>query len=74
MSSPTLFKTAAGLLIALPLGHTKMYFDVISPHLQPLGGSVGAFSSKVSWTQANGYFIISGIFSSRFMSPLPLCG
>lgn len=62
MSSSTLFKTAAGVFLALPIGHTKMYYDVLAPHLQPLGGITGAYSSKVSWTQANGYFITSGIY------------
>lgn len=60
MSSATLFKIAAGIMAALPLGHTQMYFDTLAPHLQPLGGAPGAYASKVSWTQANGYFITTG--------------
>jgi hypothetical protein len=61
MSSSTLFKIAGGILLALPLGHTKMYLDVIAPGLGALGASGGAYASKVSWNQANGYFITSGI-------------
>lgn len=60
MSSSTLFKIAGGLFLAFPLGHTQMYLNVLVPHLQPLAAIPGAYASKVSWIQANGYFITTG--------------
>jgi hypothetical protein len=64
MSSSTLLKIAAGILLITPIGHTRMYFDEMSRDLGTLGPSLGAFASKVSWHQANGYFITTGITSS----------
>ncbi|KIM98160.1 hypothetical protein OIDMADRAFT_182499 [Oidiodendron maius Zn] len=66
MSSSTLFKIAGGLFLALPLGHTQMYLDVLVPHLQPLGAIPGAYASKVSWTQANGYFITTALLCFKW--------
>lgn len=60
LSSSALFKIAGGLFLTLPLGHTKMFSDVLVPQLKGLGGAPGAFASKVSWNQANGYFITTG--------------
>ncbi len=45
----------------MPIGHTQMAMDVVWPGLKALGGGPAAYSSKVSWTQANGYFITSGL-------------
>jgi hypothetical protein len=61
MSAPLLFKIAGGLFCLIPIGHTQMANDVIWPGLKTLGGAPAAYSSKVSWTQANGYFITSGL-------------
>ena len=61
MSSSTLFKIAGGIFAILPLGHTTFYRDLIVPGLKPSGASPGAYASKVSWNQANGYFITTGI-------------
>ena len=61
MSAPLLFQIAGGVFCLLPIGHTQMANDVVWPGLKALGGTKAAYSSKVSWTQANGYFIISGV-------------
>jgi hypothetical protein len=73
MSSSTLFKIAGGIFAILPLGHTIFYRDIIVPNLNPSGASEGAYASKVSWNQANGYFITTGIappcFSPSITAP-----
>jgi hypothetical protein len=61
MSASTLFKIAGGIFLILPVGHTQMYLEVNAPGLKSLGASPAAYASKVSWTQANGYFITAGI-------------
>jgi ethanolamine transporter EutH len=61
MSSSALFRIAGGIFLLIPVGHTKMFLDVIAPGLEALGASPSAYASKVSWNQANGYFITSGI-------------
>jgi hypothetical protein len=71
MSSSTLFNTAGAIFLLIPIGHIQMYFDVLSPGLQTLSDSPAAYASKVSWNQANGYFLTSGTYLSlSFYSPL----
>jgi hypothetical protein len=60
MSAPLLFKIAGGIFCLIPVGHTQMANDIVWPGLKTLGAAPAAYSSKVSWTQANGYFITSG--------------
>jgi len=60
MSSSTLFKLAGGIFLLIPVGHTQMYLEILAPGLKSLGVSPSAYASKVSWNQANGYFITSG--------------
>lgn len=60
VSSATLFKVAGVIFLGLPIGHTQMYNDVLGPGLGPLGDTVAAYASKVSWNQANGYFLATG--------------
>ena len=59
-NAPLLFKIAGSIFALLPVGHTKMAMDVLYPGLRALGDTPAAYSSKVSWTQANGYFITAG--------------
>jgi hypothetical protein len=66
MSSSNLFNIAGSIFAVLPVGHTIFYRDIIVPGLKPSGASEGAYASKVSWNQANGYFITTGI---QFLSP-----
>lgn len=40
--------------------------DVLFPGLRVLGGSQAAYSSKVSWTQANGYFITAALLCFKW--------
>ena len=61
MSAPLLFTIAGVTFVLLPIGHTHMANAIVFPGLQTLGGATAAYSSKVSWTQANGYFITSGL-------------
>jgi hypothetical protein len=67
MSAPLLFKISAGIFALMPIGHTQMAMDLVYPGLKALGDTPAAYSSKTSWTQANGYFITSGS-----LIPLPL--
>jgi hypothetical protein len=60
MSSSLLFNIAGGIFLVIPLGHAMMYLEVLAPGLKSLGASPSAYASKVSWIQANGYFITSG--------------
>jgi len=71
MSSSTLFKLAGGIFLLIPLGHTQMYLDVLVPGFKSLGASPSAYASKVSWNQANGYFITSGTSLPYPASPPP---
>src|SRR3954469_19736411 len=64
MSSSSLLTLAGTIFLLIPLGHTKMYFDVLHPGLRALGAAPAAYASKVSWNQANGYFVASGMSSS----------
>jgi hypothetical protein len=67
MSASNLFNIAGSIFAVLPVGHTIFYRDIIVPSLKPSGASEGAYASKVSWNQANGYFITTGI-NSFFLS------
>lgn len=63
MSASTLFKIAGGIFIIIPVGHVQMYLEVNAPGLKSLGASPAAYASKVSWNQANGYFITVGNYA-----------
>jgi hypothetical protein len=60
MSSRLLFNIAGGIFLLIPAGHTQMYLEVLAPGLNAPGASPAVYASKVSWNQANGYFITSG--------------
>jgi hypothetical protein len=66
MSSSTLLKVAGTIFAILPIGHTQMAIEIIYPGLKSLGSSPAANSSKNSWNQANGYFLISGLSPESF--------
>ncbi|PSS08967.1 hypothetical protein M430DRAFT_37111 [Amorphotheca resinae ATCC 22711] len=66
MSSSTLFNTAGAIFLLIPIGHIQMYFDVLSPGLQTLSDSPAAYASKVSWNQANGYFLTSALLCFKW--------
>jgi len=72
MSSSNLFNIAGSIFAVLPVGHTIFYRDVIVPSLKPSSASDGAYASKVSWNQANGYFITTGIIAPQSISFSPL--
>jgi len=68
MSSRVLFNIAGGIFLLLPAGHTQMYLAVLAPGLNALGASPAAYASKISWNQANGYFITSALLCFKWAS------
>lgn len=72
-----LFKIAGIIFLGIPVGHTQMYNDTLAPGLVPLGNALAAYAAKVSWNQANGYFLTTGKTTlSLLLIPLNLleCG
>ncbi len=48
----------------MAIGHTHVALKLVHPGLGALGATPAAWSSEVSFSRANGYFITSGIFHS----------
>ena len=45
-----------------------MLNEVLLPGLRPLGDTVPATAAKISWNQANGYFLTTGASAATFTS------